>query len=166
MKLKLPGLWPALALCGCALDPPPPANANHAPTARLVLPQITVAGEPAAIDATASSDDDVIDGQADQETLAFVFSFGDATPEADDVDGAFAHAWAAAGTFTLSVKVTDAHALEAKAEATIVVVDGAAEDCSCAAPCLDEGICSARGCLLFASSVDEDADVADEILCD
>ncbi|MDP2343293.1 MAG: PKD domain-containing protein [Deltaproteobacteria bacterium] len=150
-----------VALCACGTEPPPPIDDNHFPIARLVLPQIAVTGAPVDVDAAGSADED------DGDDLAFLFSFGDGTPEAADDDGAFSHAWLAPGTFTVTVVVSDARAFQASAEATIVVVDGVAEGCSCGAPCLDEGVCTGRGCLLFSSSSPEDLPAfEDEVVCE
>jgi hypothetical protein len=161
--LKLLIALPVLTLAIACAEPPPPIDDNHFPIARLVLPQIAVSGQPVDVDAAGSSDEDVAEGG---DALSFKFAFGDGTPEADDDDGAFSHAWLAPGTFTVAVVVSDARAFQASAEAVLVVVDGVAEGCSCAAPCLDEGVCTGRGCLLFSSSeAEEPPAFEDEVTC-
>ncbi len=157
------GLAPASGLlvlvCLTACPEVPPASAeNHAPIARLVVPQLVVTGSAVDVDAAGSVDED---GDA----LVFSFSFGDGSPEVDDDDdGTFAHAWLAPGTFSVGVAVRDPLELEASAEATIVVVNGVAEGCSCEAPCFPGGVCTDRGCLVFASSVPEDAAAFDDVV--
>ena len=141
-------------------EPPPPIEDNAAPVARLFLPQIAVTAVPVDVSAGLSTDED---GDA----LSFSFSFGDGTPEVDDDDGSFSHAWLAPGTFTVSVVVADERAFQADVEASIVVVDGVAEGCSCAQPCFDDGVCTDRGCLIFASSQPADLPAFnDELDCD
>ncbi len=146
-------------LLGCAPEPAP-LDDNHFPTARLVAPQIVVAGDAAVVDAAGSDDED---GDA----LEFTFSFGDGSPEAVVADPVFAHVWSAPGTVAVSVRVVDEQAFVSRAEVAVVVVDGVAEECSCALPCEADGLCTGRGCLLFASADDDDvARFDDAVSCE
>lgn len=150
------------SLCGCGfgctpVEPEPIAD-NHFPIARLVLPQIAVAGVSVDVDASGSDDED---GDA----VSFVFDFGDGSPEAESDEGVFGHVFAAAGSYDVVVVVKDDRAFEASAVARVVVVDGVAEGCGCDLPCDVGGTCTDRGCLVAAASIDEEAEFDDVVAC-
>ena len=145
-----------LAILGCPADPPP-IDDNAVPVARLVLPQLVLAG--AVIDVDASGSDD-----EDGDALAFVYGFGDGTPEVESGEGVFAHAWAEPGTFTVTVRVIDERAFEAEVSLPLVVALGEDEGCSCDLACFDDAVCTARGCLVVASSADEEAAAFDDAI--
>jgi hypothetical protein len=144
----------ALSLAACE-DPPPdePSFDNHAPIARLVVPQLVVRGDVVAVDAAASSDVDV---DAGLDALHFTFRFGDGTPAAESDDDAFDHVFAGVGSFVVGVDVEDDFGGAASVDVDVVVVDGVVEGCSCALPCLGAGLCALTDCVV-ADASDGDA---------
>jgi hypothetical protein len=164
MMLRSPLLLASLSLAalsasGCPVNPPALPE-NHFPVARLVLPQLAAVGEAVDVDASGSDDED---GGA----LSFVFAFGDGSPEAEAKDPVFGHVFAGPGTFEVGVRVVDDRGFETAVSLAVVVVEGAAEGCGCDLPCFDGAACTARGCLLQASSIEDDeVGFDDAVACD
>jgi hypothetical protein len=127
-----------LFVCACDGVEEPPQNAE--PIARVVVPQLWPAGEPALIDPTLSED-------PDGDALSFSATFGDGTAQAvgDDV---FEHVYGTPGSFAVEIIATDGEA-ETRVESRVVVVGDDAEACSCETPCLEDGICVEGACVLF-----------------
>jgi len=135
---------------------------NVVPTVRLIGPQLARVGEPARYDASTSDDEDGA-------VVAFSASFGDgAGLVSGDDDGLFEHVFAAPGRFTVRIEAEDDEGAVAAITLETVVVDGEVEICTCDAPCLDGGICSAGdGCVVVGTSADEVAPVVDDaVTCD
>lgn len=141
----------ALIFTACAADPPPdePSFDNHAPIARLVVPQLVVRGDAVTVDAAASSDVDV---DADLDALRFTFRFGDGTPAAETDADSFDHVFAGVGSFVVGVDVEDDFGGAASVDVDVVVVDGVVEGCSCALPCLGAGLCALGDCVVAGAS--------------
>lgn len=107
-RTALLGLLAALTACGGGgggsasppppvTPPPPPPVGNRAPEARLAAPATSTAGEVLALDAGASTD-------ADGDPLVYSWDFGDGSRGGM---AAIAHAYAAAGDYTVRLTVTD-----------------------------------------------------------
>ncbi len=137
----------ALAMAGCA-PPPVPLEENHAPLARVIVPQLWPVGVAATIDGSPSSDED-------GDPLRFVIQWGDGGPAVADGDGVVEHAYAAPGTFALELLVTDAAALESRVPASIVIIGDGDSGCSCDTGCPEGAVCTERGCLRFFSAHEE-----------
>jgi hypothetical protein len=141
-----------LALVLAACEPPPPGDlpANHAPVARLLVPQLWPAAAPVVADARLSDD-------ADGDALRFTMLWGDGTPAAEDDDGLLEHTYAAPGTFAVELTVTDEDGIPSRVQASVVVVGDDDALCSCELGCFDDAVCTARGCLLFRSARADEA---------
>lgn len=136
-------------LAGACVPSPAPLDANHAPTARVVVPQLWPASQPVTADGSLSND---VDGDA----LSFTIDWGDGTPEAKDDDGIAQHTFDGAGTFTLELSVEDSDGVPARVQAQVVLVGDEDSGCSCDLGCFDDAVCTSRGCLLFRSSNADD----------
>lgn len=147
---------------GCALpEVPPGEDDNEAPIARLQGPQIARVGVAARYDASASDD---VDGEV--VAVAFAFSDGSGLVQGD-ADGVFDHVFAAPGRFSVRAEVEDDDGALTPVDLETVVVVGEVEPCTCEAPCLDAGVCTAGGCVVLASSADEALDApGDAVDCD
>jgi hypothetical protein len=133
-----------MGLVGC-VPAPAPLTVNHAPVARLVVPQLWPLSQPVTADGSLSSD---VDG----DSLTFSVDWGDGTPSAKDDNGIAEHTYQAPGTYAVELTVEDPDGVPARASADVVIVDEASTACSCDVACFDEAVCTQRGCLLFASS--------------
>ncbi len=148
--LALAGLA-ALAFAGACVESPGGLDVDHAPVARVIVPQLWPASEPVTADGSLSDD---IDGDA----LQFRVDWGDGTPEAQDDDGIAQHTFEAPGTYSLALTVEDPDGVPAAVQAQVVLVGDDGSGCSCELGCFDDAVCTQRGCLLFRSSnADEEA---------
>ena len=135
------------ALSAC-LPTPSPLDVNHGPVARVIVPQLWPVSVPATIDGSLSDDED-------GDPLRFVIDWGDGTSGAQDDDGIAQHAYEAPGTFTRELLVQDA-AIPSRVQASVVIVGDDDSGCTCALGCFDDAVCTARGCLLFRSAIDDE----------
>ena len=133
---------------GCVPEPEP-LDVNHAPTARVIVPQLWPASEPVTVDGSLSDD-------GDGDALKFRVDFGDGTAEAQDDDGIAQHTFESPGTFTIELTVEDQGGVPAHVQATVVLVGDDDSGCSCDLGCFDDAVCTSRGCLLFRSSQPEE----------
>ena len=156
--------WAAFSTMSSAGCVPSPASldVNHAPTARVVVPQLWPASQPVTVDGSLS-------GDVDGDSLAFTVDWGDGTPEAKDDDGIAQHTFDGAGTFTLELTVEDSGGIPARVQAQVVLVGDEDSGCTCDLGCFDDAVCTSRGCLLFRSStpndVAPDAAFSDALSC-
>ena len=140
-----------LPLCGAgfiACGPPaePGQVDNEPPIARATWPQRWPVDAPVPFDASTSED---VDGRLVRVSALF----GDGSYEQTSRDARFEHLYAASGTYEVRVEVEDEAGDTAELIGRIVVVDRVEDPaCSCELPCLDDGICTERGCFLAAVS--------------
>lgn len=138
----------ALVVSGCGPPEEPEPEPNEPPIARATWPQRWPADEAVPLDASASED---VDGRLVRVSALF----GDGTYEQTSAAGRFEHVYGAPGSYDLRVEVEDDDGGTAELVGRIVIVERVEEPaCSCALPCLDEGVCTDRGC--FLSGVSED----------
>lgn len=121
---------------------------NEPPVARLLLPQLWPAGEPAAFDPLLSED-------PEGAPLSFHMTYGDGTAEAQGV-GVLEHVFAVPAAYAVELTATDDQGQDARVQAQVVVVGDELEECTCELPCLDGATCVAGVCTRFASSVPEE----------
>lgn len=165
MNVSVRNLALACALVGAAscVPPPEPLDVNHAPTARVIVPQLWPVSAPATIDGSLSDDED-------GDPLRFTVDWGDGTPAVQDDDGIAQHSYAAPGTWAVELTVEDAGGVPSRVQAALVVVGDDDSGCSCELGCFDDAVCTARGCLLFRSSIHDesapDEAFADAIACE
>lgn len=144
----------ALATAGCP-PPPDPLDANHAPIARMVLPQLAPVSVPVSVSGSLSSDEDG-DG------LSYVVDWGDGTPSTSDDDGVVEHTYAAPSTYAVQLTVQDDGGALALVLASVVVVGDTELGSCCELGCFDDAACTGTGCMLFRSSDDEETAPPDE----
>lgn len=147
------------ALLGACPRPIEEMALNQPPVARLVVPQLWPAGEPAAIDGALSED-------PEGAPLRFRATFGDGTADAEGA-GSFEHVFAEPGSYAVELLASDEQGLDARVQARVVVIGDELEECTCELPCVDGSRCAAGVCLLFASSLEGDGAPAfeDELSC-
>lgn len=151
------GLGLSLGLATGCPPPPDPLEVNHAPVARVVLPQLWPASEPVVVDGTLSSDED---GDA----LRFAVDWGDGTPSAADEDGVVEHSYAAPSTYAVQLTVEDEGGVPTSVQASVVVVGDDDAGCTCDLGCFDDAVCTADGCLIFRSSDQEELEAPEGAL--
>lgn len=124
-----------------------PLSSLHGPVARVIVPQLWPVSVPVTIDGSRSEDED-------GDSLRFVVQWGDGSAAVQDDDGIAQHSFPSAGTFALELLVEHATA-SSRVQAAIVIVDGEDSGCGCELGCVDDAVCTDRGCLLFRSAVAE-----------
>lgn len=139
----------ALALAGACPRPIDELGVNLAPIARVVVPQLWPAGEPAAFDPSFSED-------PEGGPLRFRMTFGDGTPDAEGA-GVLEHVFAAPATYGVELVATDEQGLDERVQAHIVVIGDELEACTCELPCVDDARCVAGVCQVFSSALEDDA---------
>lgn len=139
-------LAPLAAGCPRPIDE---LGVNLPPAARLVLPQLWPAGEPAAFDPTFSDD-------PEGGPLRFRMTFGDGTPDAEGAS-VLEHVYQTPASYGVELTVTDDEGLDTRVQGQIVVVGDELGPCTCELPCLEDAVCAGDVCRQFASSVEGDA---------
>lgn len=138
----------AAPLAGGCPRPIDELGVNLPPAARMVLPQLWPAGEPAAFDSTFSED-------PEGGPLRFRITFGDGTPDAEGT-AVLEHVFQTPASYGVELTVTDEGGLDARVQGQLVVVGDELEACSCALPCLEAAVCAGGVCRLFTSSIEDD----------
>lgn len=145
LALALLAAAPLAAGCPRPIDE---LDVNLPPAARLVLPQLWPAGEPAAFDPTFSED-------PEGGPLRFRITFGDGTPDAEGA-AVLEHVYQTPASYGVELTVTDEDMLDVRVQGQIVVVGDELEPCSCELPCLEAAVCAGEVCRQFTSSVEDD----------